>query len=92
MVAGYAGEEEMFKIKDKYKKGGKVDMCQGLREWMEDERNEGKVEGKAEGKAEERERMNQLIVMLTAQSRVDDLVRAAKDTDYQEKLFRELGI
>lgn len=88
MVAGYAGEEEMFKIKDRHKKGGKVDMCQGLREWMEDERNEGKVEGKAE----ERERMNQLIVMLTAQSRVDDLVRAAKDTDYQEKLFRELGI
>lgn len=78
----------MFKIKDRHKKGGKVDMCQGLREWMEDERNEGKVEGKAE----ERERMNQLIVMLTAQSRVDDLVRAAKDTDYQEKLFRELGI
>lgn len=84
MVAGYAGEEEMFKIKDRHKKGGKVDMCQGLREWIEDERNEGK--------AEERERMNQLIVMLTAQSRVDDLVRAAKDTDYQEKLFRELGI
>lgn len=80
MVAGYAGEEEMFKIKDRYKKGGKVDMCQGLREWMEDERNE------------ERERMNQLIVMLTAQSRVDDLVRAAKDMDYQEWLFKELGI
>lgn len=88
MVAGYAGEEEMFKIKDKYKKGGKVDMCQGLREWMEDERNEGKTEGKAE----ERERMNQMIVMLTAQSRVEDLIRAAKDADYQENLFRELGI
>ncbi|MBP3476960.1 MAG: transposase [Lachnospiraceae bacterium] len=84
MVAGYAGEEEMFKIKDRHKKGGKVDMCQGLREWMEDERNEGK--------AEERERMNQLIVMLTAQSRVDDLVRAAKDADYLENLFRELGL
>ncbi|MBP3477485.1 MAG: Rpn family recombination-promoting nuclease/putative transposase [Lachnospiraceae bacterium] len=96
MVAGYAGEEEMFKIKDKHKKGGKVDMCQGLREWMEDERNEGRAEGradgKAEGKAEERERMNQLIVMLTAQSRVEDLVRAAKDADYQERLFQELGI
>lgn len=84
MVAGCAGEEEMFRIKDKYRKGGKVDMCQGLREWIADERQEGK--------AEERERMNQLIVMLTAQSRVEDLVRAAQDAEYQEQLFRELGI
>lgn len=86
----------MFRIKDKYKKGGKVDMCQGLREWIEDERNEGKEEGKKEGKiagkAEERERMNQLIVLLTAQSRIDDLVKAARDADYQEQLFKELGI
>ncbi|MBO5056354.1 MAG: transposase [Lachnospiraceae bacterium] len=92
MVANYAGEEEMFRIKDKHKKGGKVDMCQGLREWLEDERNEGKVEGKIEGKAEERERMNRLIVLLTAQSRVDDLVKAARDAEYQEKLFKELGL
>lgn len=55
MVLTYAGEEKMFKIKEKHKKGGKVNMCQGLREWMEDERNEGKIEG--------RERMNQLIIL-----------------------------
>ncbi len=88
MAAGYTGEEEMFRIKDKHKKGGKIDMCQGLREWIEDERNEGK----AEGRTEERERMNQLIVLLTAQSRVEDLVRAAKDAEYQEQLFKELKI
>lgn len=88
MVAGYAGEEEMFRIKDKYKKGGKIDMCQGLREWIEDERNEGR----AEGMVEERERMNRLIVLLTAQSRLEDLVRAAKDAEYQEQLFKELKL
>ncbi|MBO5486242.1 MAG: hypothetical protein J5988_04840, partial [Eubacterium sp.] len=60
--------------------------------WLEDERNEGKVEVKIEGKAEERERMNRLIVLLTAQSRVDDLVKAARDAEYQEKLFKELGL
>jgi len=27
-------------------------MCQGLKEWLEDERMEGKTEGKIEGKAE----------------------------------------
>lgn len=51
MVALYAGEEEMFRIKEKHKKGGKVDMCQGLREWMEDERNEGRNEGIAIGQS-----------------------------------------
>lgn len=88
MVLAYAGEEEMFKIKEKHKKGGKVNMCQGLREWMEDERNEGKIEGKVE----ERERMNRLIVILSEQERTEELIRAAKDMDYQEKLFEELGI
>ena len=92
MVLAYVGEEEMFKIKEKHKKGGKVNMCQGLREWMEEERNEGRLEGKLEGKLEERERMNQLIVMLTEQARIDDLIKAAKDVKYQEQLFRELGI
>lgn len=49
MVAAYVGEEEvMLKRKEKYKKGGKVNMCQGLREWLADERMEGRAEGKAE--------------------------------------------
>ncbi|MDE6202674.1 MAG: Rpn family recombination-promoting nuclease/putative transposase [Lachnospiraceae bacterium] len=48
MVACYVGEKEMFRLKEKHKKGGKVNMCQGLREWMEEERSEGKLEGKAE--------------------------------------------
>ncbi len=84
MVLAYAGEDKMFKIKEKYRKGGKVNMCQGLREWMEDERNEGKIE--------ERERMNQLIILLAEQARTEDLIRAAKDMEYQEYLFEELGI
>lgn len=45
MVAAYVGEEEvMLKRKEKYKKGGKVNMCQGLREWLADERMEGRAE------------------------------------------------
>ena len=59
-------------------------MCQGLREWMEDER--------AEGRLEERERMNQLIIILTEQARTEELIRAAKDKRYQEKLFKELRL
>ncbi|MCM1127342.1 MAG: hypothetical protein NC429_12835 [Lachnospiraceae bacterium] len=51
MVAAYVGEEEaMFKRKEKHKKGGKVNMCQGLREWLADERMEGRTEGRLEGR------------------------------------------
>lgn len=53
MVAAYVGEEEaMFKRKERHRKGGKVNMCQGLREWLADERMEGRTEGRTEGKAE----------------------------------------
>ncbi|MGN0376704.1 MAG: transposase [Suilimivivens sp.] len=84
MVAAYAGEKEMFRWKKKNKKGGKVNMCQGLREWIEDERAEGRAEGS--------ERMSRLVILLTEQSRTEDLVRAAKDTSYREVLFKELNI
>ena len=45
MVTTYVGDEKMFKWKEKHKKGGKINMCQGLREWLEDEREEGREEG-----------------------------------------------
>ena len=49
MVAAYVGSgEKMLKKMRKHKKGGKVDMCQGLKDLLADERAEGKAEGKAE--------------------------------------------
>ncbi|GFI46052.1 hypothetical protein IMSAGC019_01365 [Lachnospiraceae bacterium] len=101
MVAAYAGEgETMFKWKEKHKEGGKVNMCQGIREWLADERMEGRIEGKEEGRAEgilegkarESERMGRLIVALTGQSRLEDLVKAAEDAEHREKMYKELGI
>ena len=49
MVAAYVGSgEKMLKKMRKHKKGGKVDMCQGLKDLLADERAEGKAEGVAE--------------------------------------------
>ena len=42
-----------------------------------------------QGQEDERERMNKLIVILTEDGRTDDLIKAAKDPVYQEKLFEE---
>ncbi len=52
MVASYVENNEVLKIKEKYGKGGKVNMSKGLSEWLADERAEGHAEGKAEGRAE----------------------------------------
>ena len=68
------------RIKEKYKKAGKVNMCQGLREWMEDERAGGE------------ERFASLTESLIKCGRMEDLLRAAKDKQYREILFRELKL
>ena len=84
MVTTYVGDEKMFKWKEKHKKGGKINMCQGLREWLEDEREEGREEGS--------NRMGKLIILLSEQSRNEDLLKAAQDARYREVLFKELNI
>ena len=37
-------------------------------------------------------RINKLIVLLTDQGRIDDLIKAATDTEFQEKLLEEFGL
>lgn len=88
MVTAYIGAKKLKLNKKKYMKDSKVDMCKGLQDWISKERSEGCIEGQVE----ERQRMNQLILMLSEQARMEDLVRAAKDKEYQERLFEELGL
>lgn len=38
------------------------------------------------------ERLNKLTVFLAKENRIEDIVRAASDMEYQEKLFKEFGI
>lgn len=47
---------------------------------------------KREGREEAIEQINHLNLILAEQGRMDDIIKAAKDTEYQEKLFREFGI
>ena len=44
------------------------------------------------GREEGENRINKLILCLTEQGRVEDLVRAASDTSYQKKLLKEFGL
>ncbi len=47
-----------------------------------------KEEGRREGKQE----VNCLNQLLAEQNRTEDIIRAAKDTEYQKKLFKEFQI
>ena len=55
-----------------------------LEEMMRDEREEGRKEGQ--------DRINQLNILLSEQNRSDDIIKAATDRDYQERLFKEFHL
>lgn len=62
------------------------------RNHMRLERKAERAEGRREGLAEMQERINALNVKLIEQNRTDDIIKAAKDKEYQEKLFKEFGL
>lgn len=49
-------------------------------------------EGLEEGLKEGLERVNQLNLKLIEASRTEDMIRAARDREFQEKLFEEFGL
>lgn len=71
-------------------------MCTALREWAQEEREAGRIEGRtagrAEGRMEGRAAINELITFLVSEDRIEDLSRASRDYDYQEKLLNEYKI
>ncbi len=63
-------------------------MCEALEELMKDELDAKEREGRRKGE----EQVNSLIVKLSEAGRMEDIVRAAQDREYQKKLFAEFGI
>ena len=59
-----------------------------LQEMMRDER----AEGIRKGQSMERARMNRLVQLLSEQNRLEDIVKAANDNEYQESLFKEFNL
>lgn len=52
MAVIHTGAEELLAMKNQYKEGGRLNMCQALKELIEDGKMEGREEGRASGKAE----------------------------------------
>lgn len=72
------------------------EMCEALRRLMKDELEAKRIEGEELGKEIGENQMlfgiNSLILKLSELGRMDDMVRAAKDREYQERLFKEFGL
>lgn len=84
----YTNAEELIRMRDYCRKEGKVDMCEALTKMLADEREVGIETGRAEGE----ERVNQLIRLLSKQSRLDEISEMVNDKSYQQKLFEEFHI
>ena len=75
-------------------------MCKALEELMKDELEAKKTEGEEIGKEigkeigmqQGKERVNELTLKLSTLGRIDDILKAASDEDYQECLFQEFGL
>lgn len=53
---------------------------------------QGREEGREEGRIEERERMSRLIIVLSQEGKTEELIRAAKDQEYQKKLLKKYNL
>ena len=53
---------------------------------------EGRAEGRTEGRAEGESRINQLNIELSKLGRTADILKAAVDKEYQEKLLKEFEL
>ena len=65
-----------------------------MQKWEEKEldRQEAYAEGRNEGEQIGKEQINKLIKYLLEQERNEDLEKAVSDSEYQEKLLKELGL
>ena len=74
-------------------------MCDALRELMKDEivaevkkQVQEKINAEVESAEATEKRINALIIALSKADRMEDIIKAAKDHDYQQNLFKEFGL
>ena len=53
---------------------------------------EGRAEGREEGRTEGENKINRLNIELSKHGRTEDILKAAVDKEYQEKLLKEFEL
>lgn len=84
MIAEYVASPILKQIKKHYQKGGKVDMCKGLNDWMEEERLVGieqGIEAFVQDKIEDGKQEDEIVSRLILRFHLDE----GKAKDYYQK-------
>lgn len=81
VVTKYVKADELIQVKEEYRKDGKVDMCQALKELIEDGRMEGREEGRMLGQKE-------LVLRMYADGNLD-ITRACVYLECTQEEFME---
>ena len=84
VIRQYANLKEVDSVSVCDNEKGEENMCKAMLELIE--------EGREEGREETLLIVNKLTLLLLEQGRTEDLARAAKDKEYQQKLFDEFGL
>ncbi|MBS6397338.1 MAG: Rpn family recombination-promoting nuclease/putative transposase, partial [Clostridiales bacterium] len=95
-LADYTGEPGLLKIMEEVKKVGGVDMCQAIREMVEDGRRLGEEEGRRLGKEEGRrlgeQRFRLLMTYMCDAGESDMIVKVVKDEELLQEMYRKYQI
>lgn len=101
MIAIYANAKELMNVKRNCRQKGKINMCQALKEMIEDGKKEGLEKGIEKGIEKGMEkglkkgikrgqnRINRLNLKLIQDGRTDDLLRSFQDMKLQKQLLKE---
>ena len=105
MMVAMSHSEELEQMKNRFRKKGKVDMCKALKEWMEESKQEGVTlglergleqglergleQGLERGHIEGEARFAALTEKLLKDNRTEELLKAAGDKVYRDKLYKE---
>ena len=95
VIAEYANVEGLLELKESHMKGDKIDMCQALREWMEDSKAEGKAEAILEVLSELGDvdlNVKTLILEQTDLTVLSTWVKKAARADSVQQFIDETGI
>lgn len=71
---------------------GKMLLEEGIEKGIEKGIEQGMEQGIEKGVKQGQGRVNALIVKLAEAGRMEDIVRAASDREYQDRLFSEFGL
>jgi len=85
-------EEKIIEKRKAREEGLAEGRAEGRAEGLAAGRAEGEAEGRALGEAEAKESFNKLVLLLSKDNRLDDIVKAASNPEYLNELYQEYGI